>query len=241
MTAPFEFLRGIPPYTEDKKSIERLNNRHRLLIDPFQPWIKGARVLDLACHDGRWSYALAAAGADEVLGIEARHELIDRFEHFPDAPFKSRVKLHCEDMFAALEDMAARGERFNVVTLFGIFYHIMDHYRLLNLIRRLKPKIIIIDSELIMVDNALIQVLTETTDNPLNAAPEHDHQTRIAVGVPSHRAVEFMAETLDYEVSWLQSGLLLGDECEGMHDYFRPGRKQRGVCVLSVKKPGQKT
>ncbi len=234
----FEFLRNVQPYANDPKFVDRLNNRHRLLIDPFEPWIKGARVLDLACHDGRWSYALAAAGADEVLGIEARQELIDQFEHFPDATFKSRVKLHCQDMFAALEDMVSRGERFNVVTLFGIFYHIMDHYRLLNLIRRLKPKIIIIDSEFIMVENAIIQVLTEITDNPLHATPEYDQQNLITVGVPSRHAIEFMAETLDYEVSWLQSGLLLGDERVGMHDYFRPGRKQRGVCVLSVKKPG---
>ena len=235
MPAPFDFLSTIPPYSKDHTAVARLKNRHRLLIEPFVPQIGGARVLDLACHDGRWSYALAVAGAAEVLGIEARQDLIDKFDDFPDTDFKSRVSLRCADIFAALEDLAARGETFNVVAVFGIFYHIMDHYRLLNLIRRLKPKIIIIDSEFIMVDNAVIQVLTEKTDNPLNAAPEHDHQPRIAVGIPSQRATEFMAETLDYEVTWLQSGLLLGEERDGMHDYFRMGRKQRQACALARK------
>jgi SAM-dependent methyltransferase len=235
MPTPFGFLSKSPPYSEDQTSVERLNNRHRLLIDPFVPQIMGSRVLDLACHDGRWSYALAAAGADEVLGIEARQELIDSFANFPDTDFKSRVTLRCDDIFAALEDLAARGETFNVVAVFGIFYHIMDHYRLLNLIRRLQPKIILIDSEFIMVDNAMIQVLTEKTDDPLHAAPGHKHQARIAVGVPTPRATEFMAETLDYEVTWLQSGLILGEDRNGMHDYFRSGRKQRQVCVLARK------
>jgi 2-polyprenyl-3-methyl-5-hydroxy-6-metoxy-1,4-benzoquinol methylase len=235
MPTPFDFLRKIPPYCDDKAALMRLNNRHRLLIDPFLPQIKGSRVLDLACHDGRWSYALAAAGAEEVLGIEARQEVINNFTNFPDASFKSRVTLRCADIFAALEDLASRGEVFNVVAVFGIFYHIMDHYRLLNLIRRLRPKIILIDSEFIMVDNAVIQVLTEKTDNPLHAAPEHKHQARIAVGVPTPRATEFMAETLDYEVTWLQSGLILGEDRNGMHDYFRSGRKQRQVCVLARK------
>jgi len=232
----FEFLRNLPPYSEEQNSVARLNNRHRLLIDPFLPQIQGSRVLDLACHDGRWAYALAAAGADEVLGIEARPELIERFDDFPDANFKSRIKLRCDDLFTALEDLVSRGEKFDVVTVFGIFYQIMDHYRLLCLIRRLKPKIIIIDGEFIMVDNAMFQILTEKTNNPLNAVPEHYKQKRIAVGVPSRHATEIMAETLDYEVSWLQAGLLLGEDREGMHDYFRYGRKQRGTCVLSVKK-----
>ncbi|VAV99023.1 hypothetical protein MNBD_ALPHA07-781 [hydrothermal vent metagenome] len=235
MPPPFDFLRNSPPYAEDKTSLARLNNRHRLLIDPFMPQIKGARVLDLACHDGRWSYALAAAGADQVLGIEGRQDLINSFANFPDTAIKSRVTLRCDDIFIALEDLAARDETFNVVTVFGIFYHIMDHYRLLNLIHRLRPKIILIDSEFIMVENGLIQVLTEKTDNPLNAVAVHKNQTHIAVGIPTHRATELMAETLDYEVTWLQSGLILGENRDGMHDYFRNGRKQRQACALAKK------
>ncbi len=235
MPAPFDFLSNISPYAGDVTALKRLNSRHRLLIEPFVPQIRGARVLDLACHDGRWSYALAAAGADEVLGIEARQELIDKFDEFPDRDMKSRVTLRCADIFTALEDLAARGEIFNVVAVYGIFYHIMDHYRLLNLIRRLRPKIILIDSEFIMVDNGIIQILTEKTDTPLNAVADHAYQPRIAVGVPSHRATELMAETLDYEVTWLQSGLILGEDRDGMHDYFRPGRKQRQACVLARK------
>jgi predicted RNA methylase len=43
---------------------------------PFASEISGARVLDLASHDGRWSYAFAGVGAASVVGIEGRQEMI---------------------------------------------------------------------------------------------------------------------------------------------------------------------
>ena len=61
MTGLFDFLRTLPPYDENAGSIKRLHQRHKLIVEPFLPRIRGARVLDLAAHDGRWSYALAHA------------------------------------------------------------------------------------------------------------------------------------------------------------------------------------
>lgn len=68
MSGLFDFLTELPPYDDNETTIYRLNQRHKLIIDPFGPQIEGARVLDIAAHDGRWSYALAAAGAAEVVG-----------------------------------------------------------------------------------------------------------------------------------------------------------------------------
>ena len=65
MSGFFDFLKSLPPYDDNATTVHRLDQRHRLIIDPFQPQIAGARVLDLAAHDGRWSYALAHAGALE--------------------------------------------------------------------------------------------------------------------------------------------------------------------------------
>lgn len=68
---PFDFLKDIGEYRENDTSVHRLNQRHKLIVDPFREQIVSARVLDVACHDGRWSYVLAAAGAAEVVGVEA--------------------------------------------------------------------------------------------------------------------------------------------------------------------------
>lgn len=228
----FNFMGNIPPYSENETTVHRLNRRHDLLIGPFQPQIEGARILDLACHDGRWSYALAAAGAEHVHGVEARPELIERFAVFPETDFKSRVSLHCNDLFDELETLVAQGARFDVVAVYGIFYHVMDHLRLLSLAKQLEPEIIIIDSEFIVVDNAMIQLLREEVSNPLNAVPASAGQSHTVVGVPSRRATEFMAEALDMDIAWIDHALILGDDTTGMKDYFRDGRKVRGTCAL---------
>lgn len=229
----FDFLRALPPYDDNANTVKRLSQRHKLIIDPFQPQIEGARVLDIAAHDGRWSYALAHAGAADVVGVEARPELVARFESFPDTAFKPRVSLVCNDLFAEIEARVAAGEQFDVVAVYGIFYHIMDHFRLLSLIRRLGPRLIIIDSEFIKSDNAMVQVLKEEISNPLNAVSDIAGITHTVVGVPSRRATRFMAEALGMELSWVEHDLILGDDRQAMHDYFRDGRKARFTCALT--------
>lgn len=233
MSDLFDFLQTLPPYDENETTIRRLYQRHRLIIDPFVPQIQDHRVLDLACHDGRWSFALAAAGATQVVGVEARQDLIDRFKSFPNRGYKDKVDLVRNDLFTELQARVAEGETFDVVAVYGIFYHIMDHFRLLDLVRRLQPSLIIIDSEFIRADNAIVQVLKEEVSNPLNAVTDVPGQTHTVVGVPSLRATEFMAEALGYELTWIDHAMILGDDRRGMKDYFRDGRKVRHTCALT--------
>src|ERR1017187_9318082 len=54
----------------------RLNQRHRACIEWNEAMIRGKCVLDLASHDGRWSFAALKAGATKVVGIEARDHLV---------------------------------------------------------------------------------------------------------------------------------------------------------------------
>jgi len=229
----FDFLKTLPPYDDNANTVYRLEQRRRLIIEPFAPQIEGARVLDIAAHDGRWSYALAHAGAAEVVGVEARAELVARFDAFPETAFKPRVRLTCNDLYAEIEARVSRGESFDMVAVYGIFYHIMDHFRLLSLIRRLAPRLIVIDSEFITLDNAMVQVLKEEVSNPLNAVSDVPGVTHTVVGVPSRRATGFMAEALGYELSWVDHATLLGRDRRGMKDYFREGRKARFTCALT--------
>ncbi|WP_293451538.1 hypothetical protein [Planktotalea sp.] len=60
-----------------------MNMRYDFIVAPFKPFIEDAKVLDIASHDGRWSYALAGAGAAHVYGIEEREELIGSITRFP--------------------------------------------------------------------------------------------------------------------------------------------------------------
>ncbi|NWN51205.1 hypothetical protein HT121_28335 [Pseudomonas sp. MAFF 301514] len=56
---------------------DRLNSRHSAIMERNREFIKGKRILDIASHDGRWSFAALQAGAAHVTGIEPRQELIN--------------------------------------------------------------------------------------------------------------------------------------------------------------------
>lgn len=231
----FEFLTATEAYSEG--GIHRLNTRKRYIVDVWADELAGATVLDLAAHDGRWSYALAAAGAAKVVGIEARPELIARYDAFPDTPFKPRVKLRQGDIYDALDQMARNGRRFDVVALFGILYHVMDHMRLMRRIAELRPRLVLVDSEFLVASNPMVQILHEATHKDVNATALFEGQAVTLVGVPSMGAMEAMAGVLGYRTEWSDWDVLPKDERHWLHDYYRPGRKRRMTCALRPADP----
>src|SRR5260370_24927372 len=56
---------------------ERLNERYRALIGSNEHLIRGKTILDLAAHDGRWSFAALKAGAQHVTSVEGRSHLVE--------------------------------------------------------------------------------------------------------------------------------------------------------------------
>ena len=64
----FDFLDNTTRYGGKRTNIGRLDRRREFIVEPYADEIKDARVLDLASHDGRWAYALAAAGARRSWG-----------------------------------------------------------------------------------------------------------------------------------------------------------------------------
>ena len=87
---------------------------------------------------------------EELWGGEARQHLIDLFDTYPNPDLRARVELRCNDLFKELESEVEKGETYDVVAVFGIFYQVMDHFRLLKLVQALKPKIIIVDGVFMM-------------------------------------------------------------------------------------------
>ncbi len=231
----FDFVDRIPGYADSGTNADRMNKRHAMLIAPFADHLNGARVLDLGAHDGRWAYALAGAGAGEVVAIEGRQSAIDRFALLPDAPFKSRVSMRQGDLWDAVEGFVAQGETFDVVALFGIYYHIMDHFRLLKLIQQLGAKLVLVDSEFALGHGATITLVMEDTGKASNATPQVEGQARAVVGIPSFTAMERMAEAVGYDCHWDNTQKRFAEDRAGLGDYFRPDRKRRAFCYLMPK------
>jgi 2-polyprenyl-3-methyl-5-hydroxy-6-metoxy-1,4-benzoquinol methylase len=228
----FDFIADLPYYHDHTAPIQRMNKRHDALIAPFASEISGSRVLDLASHDGRWSYAFAGAGAASVVGIEGRQEMVEMFDDFPDEALKSKVELRFGDIYVELGAAITNGETYDVVAVFGILYHLMDHFRLFLLIRKLKPKLIIVDSEFMRRPASMMMLVSELTSNVLNAIPQYEGQERAIKAIPSFKAMWRMAKALDYSCDWVDWDARAKDDRRGVSDYYRETDMRRGTCML---------
>ena len=237
----FDFLASNPRYARKAKGVHRLNMRHDFLITPYADEIAGSRVLDLAAHDGRWSYALSSAGAAEVLGIEWRGELIAEFDDYPAGEAKDRVSLVQGDVYEAIPQLVAEGRTFDVVTVYGLFYHLMDHYGLLKLIKQLGPRLIIIDSDLLISPDPLVRMVLEDPTKSLNSIEHEPGQEQAPVGFPSRAAIELMALSLGYDVTWADWETVPEEQRDGIFAYYRPEPeywKRRATCALRPRVTG---
>ena len=229
----FDFLGAQDPYSEAPGAVTRLNARHAAILSPLAGEARGARVYDIAAHDGRWAYAWAGLGAREVEAVEARGELIARFDGFPDPAVRARVRLAEGDLHDHTRMLARSGARFDIVSVHGIFYHVMDHFGLLRDIALLQPRLVVVDGEFMLRDAPMIMLTRERTDNPLNAAPQLPGQKMAVKGVPSRLAMETMADVLGYGCEWLdwEAAVPVGQRSQ-IRDYYRKGRMRRATCFL---------
>ncbi len=79
---------------------------------------KDARVLDCFTHTGSFGLNAAAAGAKEVIGVDASELAVAQAtENAALNGFSDRVKFICEDVFELLPELEQKGEHFDVVIL----------------------------------------------------------------------------------------------------------------------------
>ena len=162
-------------FAKNERESLRMQERFKKIIAANLEYITGKRILDLACNNGRWSYAAAAAGAKEVIGVEGRAEYADEARQLVEQKgLSARCRFDTGDMYDWLYDH--RTERFDTVLCLGVYYHIMDHYSLLRLIARLQPECIIIDSGFIPAFDLSIKVHTEDPGRRKNALPAFEGQ-----------------------------------------------------------------
>lgn len=175
---------------------------------------------------------MTGAGAASVVGIEGRQEMVDKFAGYPDAALKDKIELRVGDLFDGMEAAIAAGETYDVVGVFCILYHVMDHFRLFQLVRKLQPKRVIVDSELLLRPAPIMMLITERTSNVLNAIPQYEGQERAIKAVPSFKAMEHMAAALAYDIDWIDWDARPKDDRRGVSDYYRAEKMRRGTCYL---------
>ena len=189
--------------TETVPSRARLNARWRAIIGWNAPILAGRRVIDLACHDGRWSFAALAAGAAHVIGIEARAHLAgkaaENLRHYGVSPACHDIVTG--DAVDTLRALAA-GSADDVMCL-GFFYHTLEHMRLLLEARRLGACHLILDTAIAPGDEPIIALRSEPVDDTRNAVDYGGAGGKEAlVGQPSKSALVAMLDYAGYRTEF---------------------------------------
>lgn len=214
----------------------RLQERYRALIEWNREIIQGSRVLDLASHDGRWSFAAVKAGAELAVGIEAREHLVKAAEENAQSyGLAGKLRFTQADVFAHLDFLAEHPEhRFDVVFCFGFFYHTAHHMLLLNKIAKLKPRYLIVDTRVCLNPEAVIELHWENVADESSAAVPEAGEVHAIAGVPSKRALDLMLSAAGFGnfryYPWRDAGIT---DWTKLDAYYREKR----VSVVAEERP----
>ncbi|MEL6583452.1 MAG: class I SAM-dependent methyltransferase [Pseudomonadota bacterium] len=220
----FDFVSELDHFGRDPYPEVRLNTRYDLLVEPYREEIEGARVLDLGAKDGRWSYALAAAGASEVVAVERRASVAALIETYPQKSIRERINWKVMDVYAALEAAAAAGEKFDIVVGFSTLGNVTDPIRLSGLVAGLRPELILFDGEFIQREDAVFRVVRAKGPGPGGPEP--------LATVPTKGAMELMAGVNGYDVTWVNWDRIPLPDRAFIRDYYRKTKMRRETAEL---------
>jgi tRNA (mo5U34)-methyltransferase len=116
-TAPTHFLGDYPAV------------KWRRFAWAISPDLTGRNVLDIGCNAGFYSIEMKRRGAARVLGIDCDEDYLDQ------ARFAAEVSgLDIEFRNLSVYDVAALGEKFDIVLFLGVLYHLRHPLLALDLI-----------------------------------------------------------------------------------------------------------
>ncbi len=203
-----------------------MNLRYDALVFQNRDVLRGARVLDLACSEGSFSFGALHVGAAHVLGIESREDKVNNayghFEALGVAP--ERYRFIAGDLYQTL---AAEKPQADVVMCLGYIYHTLRYPELFHRIRETGAEVAIIDGEVAVSDEPIVRLIEEDVDFKGNASSdEYSFEDMVVTGRPSVPALEKMLRVygfaLERRVDW---AAIFRDNPEVKYpDYFESRR-----------------
>lgn len=188
---------------ERERQRHRFNERYEALIASNRDILDGARVVDLACHDGRYAFAALQTGAAHATGVEARQSLLDRaagaFEHYGQDPATYRFVQG--DLF---EVLARQELQADVVFSFGFLYHTYRHTEFFYRLHQMAPKHLVMDTMVTLDDKPTLKlILEQDTEDNRSAAQDPWSVGRVLVLRPSLPSLELLLASYGFEIESL--------------------------------------
>ena len=145
-TAPHHFLGDYPAF------------KYRRFADALPDDLAGCSVLDIGCNAGFYSIEMKKRGAGRVLGIDSDQRYLDQARLATGALGFGDIEFARLDVY----DVAALGEKFDLVIFMGVLYHLRHPLLALDLIR-----------EHVAGDRMLFQTMQQGTDAVLQVPEDH--------------------------------------------------------------------
>jgi len=164
--------------------------------------IKDRMILDIASHDGRFSFAAIKNGAAHVIGIEGKPHLvknsIKNMERY-GIP-KNKYSFIVGDIHEEIKKIEPG--KIDTIFCFGFFYHTMHHMFLLSQIKRLEPYYLILDSNVLASNEPIIRVGAQGGKEGSAISSENTKNNKTIVGKPSRKAIEIMLDNLGFSFEY---------------------------------------
>ena len=215
--------------------LSRLNWRYKAVIEDNVDLLQAKRVLDIASHDGRWSYAALRVGASYVTGIEARPRLVENakrtLEHYGASPDTYRFIVG--DVFQVLRNTRPTIQA-DVAMCLGFLYHTIRYPELLLGIRATGATYLVLDTAVASGKQRVVRLFAENIENENNAVPGRDtFRDKALVGWPTPSALEFILDSFGFDVvkkfDWQSA--LVGGKKQAVGQYRR-GRRVTWVAKV---------
>ena len=174
-TAPQHFLGDYPQV------------KYRHFRDVIPADLRGKRVLDIGCNAGFYSLEMKRRGAERVLGIDTEDLYLRQAE------FAAEVsELDVEFKKLSVWDVAALGERFDLVIFMGVLYHLRHPLLALDLIH-----------EHVADDLLLFQSMQRGSDEVVEVAEDYDFNAAAPFNEPGYPKMHFIEHRYSHdETNW---------------------------------------
>ena len=185
-----------------ERPLQRFRHFMPWLLDANGGTLAGKRVLDIACNSGFWSIQCALLGAREVVGFDAREELIEQANLIASIVGVKNTEFRVLDFWDMRPE--ALGGSFDVVLNLGILYHLPKALEALELTKAVAREHVVLDTVVLSTPAPLIRVKWEEPTDIRNVA------TAGIVMTPSRASVELMLRHLNF-TEWAEIPLRTAD------------------------------
>jgi len=172
------------PYLRHDHALNKFRHIMPWLLQANGGSLSGKRVLDIGCSSGFWPIQCALFGAREVVGIDARPDVIGQANFVRSIVGVENVQFRALDFWDMTPE--ALGGKFDAVLALSFLFHLADPLAALERIRRIARGHIVLDSILSRNEDSVLRLFWEKADDiNLGATPG-------MVAWPSKSAMEMM-------------------------------------------------